>query len=106
MGQNFIRFSRHVTPFEHLTWFTRGTSYLLGRTVGFLSGHLAPLRAEPGRVVLGEDLQGTICHTSVSQGGKCGVFMCVCHQGKAIWHESEKGGFHSGRYLLHFRESR
>ena len=29
MGQNFIRFSRHVTPIEHLTWFTRGTSYLL-----------------------------------------------------------------------------
>ena len=89
MGQNFIRFSGHVTPLEHSTWFPGGTSCLLGRTVGLSKAISCFLGAEPGRVVLAEDLQGTICHTSVSQGGKCGVFMCVCHQGKAIWHESE-----------------
>ena len=30
-----------------------------------------------------------ICHTSVSQGGTCDVFLCVWHDQKAIWHESE-----------------
>ena len=76
MGQNFIRFSGHVTPLEHSTWFPGGTSCLLGRTVGLSKAISCFLGAEPGRVVLGEDLQGQrpdiLGRTlSVSRGSWC-----------------------------------
>ena len=47
-----------------------------------------------------------ICYTSVSQGGKCGVFMWVWHKKKLYGTRVGQGGFQTGRYLLHFHESR
>ena len=61
------------------------------------------LAREWGKVVFNPD---AICHTSVSQGSKCDVFMWVWHKKKLYGTRVGQGGFQTGRCSLHFRESR
>ena len=61
------------------------------------------LAREWGKVAFNPD---AICYTSVSQGGKCDVFMWVWREKRLYGTRVGQGGFQSGRYLLHFRESR